>query len=960
MTTGDGYALAATGNLFDPAGGLHLDPGAPLAGYDPASGTNVALVVFTLQATSAMPAPGATLRDTATVVHVAASSGGANLAEATLPGQQAQTEVVGMAPAVAIALTGTGAAATPGNQLVLGETAAFQADITLPSGQSRGLHIGTVLPPGLAVVSETVAYATPGTTGLYVGETSTTGFDLGTLQAARPVTVRLNVVARATAALPAGTVQEVVSAADPAGTAARVSTSAAAGVSVIAPSLSLTVAGPATLQAGQVASYTVRLANAPGAAPAYGLRLQDALPAGLTLVPGSVQAAGTAAGAVTSTGATGEPMADVAELDGGETLAVTLKVQAAAVPAGTVLTQAARVDAASLPGGGVQYQLLPTLAATAATVVAATTSLTLSNPAPRVGDTVTVQAHAILPPGENPAVTLAITLPDGLLPVSGSVQATGAGAPAFSVSGGRVTAALGAVTAPPDGSAVSLTLQAQVGAVAVGTQLAWSGTVDTGYAVTPTPPVVVQVADTAPVLSGLPLDVTSLDSAASQPFTAVQLLDPDVGQVLTAQVALSNPGDGTLAGPGGTYDAATGRYVVSGPASTVQAALRELAFVPAPRALPYGATRTTGLEVQVLDGAGGEADGFTQVVAIGANTPPTLGGAVAGQTATTTLAALPFTRLTLADPDAGQQETLTVRVDPVRGSLGGSLGTWDLNSGTYVARGTVAALQADARALVFAPSAPGAATFALTLDDGAGGIAQDRTTMLTIQPSADTTALAQHFLQLPGANFLAYAGGQGTALSGEEYHGPVDYLRTQLIYDSPDPAVLVAGVDNAFVKSFSGILRDPGRGRAERGGCRAGVQLHRGRPGGRHLLPGRDGGGADLGHDPRFPSQGRGDLVWLPRRGVQLHLGGCGRRGRLHRTDHPCGPGGTGPGLGEPNIRRHDGGGHRPLGGVNGHDRSLRLPVDHGRLSFGVADPRRFERPAFAFGGQFLPVAGVC
>ena len=91
------------------------------------------------------------------------------------------------------------------------------------------------------------------------------------------------------------------------------------------------------------------------------------------------------------------------------------------------------------------------------------------------------------------------------------------------------------------------------------------------------------------------------------------------------------------------------------------------------------------------------------------------------------------------------------------------------------------------------------------MDDGAGGVAQDGTTLLLIAPSADTAGVAQHFMQLPGARFLTLINGVQTTVEGEEYHGPVSYLQDQLILDSAGPAVIVAQTSSAFIKSFSGF-----------------------------------------------------------------------------------------------------------------------------------------------------------
>ncbi len=803
VTNGAGNPLDATGDLFSTTDGLHLGSAAPLAGYDPDSGLNVALVAFTLQATGAMPAFLATLWDTAAVVHVAASSGGANLA-AGAPGLAGSTEVVTAAPAISIALIGTNSTATSGNQLALGETATFHASVILPSGESQALHLDAAVPAGLFLVSETITYATPGVTGLWVGETSSSGFSLGTISAGSPVRVEYDIVARATAPVN-GSVQAVVSASNPAGTGPRVSAAQEVPVVVLAPVLSVQVSGPGQMQAGEPATYTVRLSNAAGAASAYGVTLADVLGAGLTLVPGTVQGSGPAAGALVSSGSGSTLAVATPQLDPGETLLLTLQAQGTG-SVGAMLQSQARATAASLPGGNAAYQLAPVLASGAATLVAPTAGLTLAGPSTRVGDIVTLHITASLPAGDNPAVRIVAHLPAGLTFVPGSAQATGGGAPVVVPDADGVAVSLGPVTAPVGGGAVSVDLQAVIGAVPVGAGLGCSAVAETGYAASAAAVATLQVADTSPVLAGLPSLTSTTDDASIAPLTSLTLADPDAGQVMSAQVVLSSAGDGLLTSlGGGQYNAASGRYQVSGSVNAVQAALRGLIFVPTGHLLAFGAERVTTLAVQVSDGAGGMATAASGVAAYGADTPPTIGGAVAGQAATTTQGSLPLASLTLADPDIGQVETLQVQVTPGLGGLGGTLGSYDPATSTYTAHGTVDALQADARALVFTPASAGDTTLAVTLDDGAGGVARNTATTLHIQASADTAGVAQHFLQLPSATFLANAGGQQTMLVGEQYDGPISYLQSQLIYDSAAPAVIVAHTDNTFIKSFSGF-----------------------------------------------------------------------------------------------------------------------------------------------------------
>ena len=694
VKTGAGADLAATGNLFDPAGGLALDLRAPLLGYNATSGNNVALVAFTLQATSGIPAPRATLANTAQVVAYAGSPGGANLASGAVT---AATAVVTMAPAVTLVQTGTDAA-TPGGPLAVGQTVTLHATITLPSGSSQALRIDPVLPAGLALVSATVTDVTPGMTGLTMGQTSATGFDLGNYTARSASTVGIDIVAQATSGL-GGALQAVVSAADPDGSGMRVATSASAAVPVLSPALSLTLTGPTNLQSGQSGSYTLQLADAPGAASAYAAQISETLAPGLVIVPGTVSVSGPRAGATAGVTASGGLTANLAELDAGETLTVTFQARAAA-PAGTVLALSAETDAASLPGGGPANQLAPVQASTSTAITGPVAGVSLSNASPRVGDVVTVRVTATLPAGTSPAVGILDHLADGLILVPGSIQVVQGGAagtaPSVGISGQDITLSFGPVAAG-SGSQVVIQLQAQVGAVPVGTDLASSAVVATGYAPSPAAVATARVTDTAPALTGAGPGMTTSDTVPAAPFASLGLSDPDAGQIETARVTLSDPRNGTLTNlGGGAYDALAGVYTLAGSAALVQAALQGLLFVPMPHQAVAGGQITTGLAVAVQDGAGGGANAVTQVVAANLDAVPAITGSVAGQSTTTSLAALPFAGLLLADRDFGQMETLTVQGTLGLGSLRGGLGAYDAVTGAYTAQGTTAALTADA------------------------------------------------------------------------------------------------------------------------------------------------------------------------------------------------------------------------------------------------------------------------
>jgi len=156
VTDGAGTPLAYSGDLFDPRGGLALDPGVSIAGYDADGGLNVLLISYTLATADALDLSVPTHTSTATIVRYATLPGGINRAAPSAAGNTATTEVATVQPSVTITLVATSDPATAGTLFGLAETGTFRITATLPEGLSRGLAIRAVLPAGFTAVSARV------------------------------------------------------------------------------------------------------------------------------------------------------------------------------------------------------------------------------------------------------------------------------------------------------------------------------------------------------------------------------------------------------------------------------------------------------------------------------------------------------------------------------------------------------------------------------------------------------------------------------------------------------------------------------------------------------------------------------------------------------------------------------------------------------------------------------------
>jgi hypothetical protein len=302
-----------------------------------------------------------------------------------------------------------------------------------------------------------------------------------------------------------------------------------------------------------------------------------------------------------------------------------------------------------------------------------------------------------------------------------------------------------------------------------------------------------------PTISGATAGQTVSDAATISPFSNVVIADPDVGQTQTVTVTLSTPANGTLTNlGGGSYNAATGVYTVTGAAAAVTSALDALVFAPTAHQVAPGQTVTTGFTISGVDSQAQSAtDSTTSVIVTAANAPPTISGTLAGQAVTDQGTITPFAAVVIADANIGQAETVTVSLSsPANGTLTNlSSGNYDATTGVYTATGTAGTITAALDRLTFVPTradVPGGqtvtTTFTIGVADSASASATDSTTsvvatavgapaggvMLKGSSSqyviasnggtlyvADSVANRNGVQTLPGTTLMAFADGTG-------------------------------------------------------------------------------------------------------------------------------------------------------------------------------------------------------
>jgi uncharacterized repeat protein (TIGR03803 family) len=197
----------------------------------------------------------------------------------------------------------------------------------------------------------------------------------------------------------------------------------------------------------------------------------------------------------------------------------------------------------------------------------------------------------------------------------------------------------------------------------------------------------------------------------------------------------------------------------------------------------------------------------------------TITGTAAGQAVTDQATHSPFSKVTVADGNSGQIETVTVTLSAAaNGTLSNMAGgAYDAVHGIYTITGAPATVTTALDGLVFTPTIHQVAagqtvttSFTINVTDAAGLTTSDSSTSVvtTATPPATTppTTTPQGFPPDPAAVLGAFDTTTNTSVTaiGDPYDGPVAGLEHQYINITSDSLNIMASSPNWFIHSGSG------------------------------------------------------------------------------------------------------------------------------------------------------------